>query len=44
LLGSLLYHDLLVIEKSLTEAEKNMASQTYELIIAKLRWQRAKGE
>ena len=43
-LGSLLYNDLLDIEASLTEAEKNLISETYELLLANLRWQRALGE
>jgi outer membrane protein TolC len=43
-LGSLLYTELLDIEKSLREAEKNLTLQTYELMIARLRWQQARGE
>ena len=43
-LGGLLYNDLLDTEKSLSEAENNILSNTYDLLIAKVRWQRAKGE
>lgn len=43
-LGSLLYTDLLDIEESLVVAEKNLLTQMYDLLIAKARWQKAKGE
>ena len=43
-LGGLLYNDLLDTEKSLSEAENNVLSNTYDLLIAKVRWQKAKGE
>jgi outer membrane protein len=43
-LGGLLYNDLLDTEKSLSEAENNILTNTYDLLIAKVRWQRAKGE
>lgn len=43
LLGSLLYSDFLEIEKSLSDADNNMLNNTYDLLIAKLRWQRATG-
>ncbi len=44
LLGSLLYSDFLETEKSLSDADNNMLNNTYDLLIAKVRWQRAKGE
>lgn len=43
-LGGLLYNDLLDSEKSLSDAENNMLISTYDLLIAKVGWQRAKGE
>ena len=43
-LGGLLYNDLLDTEKSLSEAEDNILNSTYDLLIAKVRWQRVKGE
>jgi outer membrane protein len=43
-LGGMLYNDLLDTEKSLSEAENNILTNTYDLLIAKVRWQKAKGE
>jgi outer membrane protein TolC len=43
-LGGLLYDDLLDTEKSLSESEDNLLNSTYDLLIAKVRWQKAKGE
>lgn len=43
-LGALLYNDLLEIEKSLADAENNVLSSIYDLLLAKVRWQKAKGE
>lgn len=43
-LGTMLYNDLLDTEKSLSEAENNILTNTYDLLIAKVRWQKAKGE
>jgi outer membrane protein TolC len=40
----MLYNDLLDTEKSLSEAENNILTNTYDLLVAKVRWQKAKGE
>ncbi len=43
-LGAMLYNDLLDTERSLSEAENNILTNTYDLLLAKVRWQKAKGE
>ncbi|GAA4408444.1 hypothetical protein GCM10023187_30300 [Nibrella viscosa] len=43
-LGSLLYSELLDTEKSLNEAETNLLNSLYDLLVARVRWQKAKGE
>ncbi len=43
-LGAMLYNDLLDTERSLSEAENNILTNTYDLLVAKVRWQKAKGE
>jgi outer membrane protein len=43
-LGGMLYNDLLDTERSLSEAENNILTNTYDLLVAKVRWQKAKGE
>ena len=43
-LGTLLYNDLLNIEKSLEEAETNLLTSTYDLLLAKVRWQKASNQ
>jgi outer membrane protein TolC len=42
--GRLLYTELLDIEKSLTDAEANLLTSTYDLQLAKVNWQKAHGE
>jgi outer membrane protein TolC len=42
--GRLLYTELLDIEKSLTDAEVNSLTSTYDLLLAKVNWQKAHGE
>jgi outer membrane protein TolC len=42
--GGLLYTELLDIEKSLTDAEANLLTSTYDLLLAKVNWQRAHKE
>lgn len=41
--GNLLYNDLLNSEYALREAENNMLSAWYNYLIAKLRWEKARG-
>jgi outer membrane protein len=43
-LGSLLYTDLLDTEKSLSEAENNLLTNIYDVLVAKVRFQKSKGE
>ncbi|RIV27077.1 TolC family protein [Fibrisoma montanum] len=43
-LGTLLYNDLLNVEKSLEEAETNLLTSTYDLLLAKVRWQKASNQ
>lgn len=43
-LGSLLYTDLLDTEKSLSEAENNMLTNIYDVLVAKVRYRKSKGE
>jgi outer membrane protein TolC len=42
--GRLLYTELLDVEKSLTDAEDNLLTSTYDLLLAKVNWQKARGE
>jgi outer membrane protein TolC len=42
--GRLLYTELPDIEKSLTDAEDNLLTSTYGSLLAKVNWQKARGE
>jgi outer membrane protein TolC len=42
--GRMLYSELLDVEKSLAEAEDNLLNHIYELLLARVRWQKAYGE
>jgi outer membrane protein TolC len=43
-LGNLLYADLLDSQRSLQDAEANYLTGLYEYLVARVRWERAKGE